>query len=143
MSRPLSPTEALKHPRRVRRSSTKTNRLEGAVKPSKAIVKKWKPLADLCISLLVGQDRINNVAKKVKVRIKWSKAFPRPVGFPAGRYNIPEAADYSAELVLIFLYERFLCDHTPNMIYTNRQKYLSNLTRLTQFIEDADENIIS
>ena len=137
MARHKKPDNELKHPRRIRRSTSVAERKGGVKKPSKRILKLWKPLVELCMQQVIMQDKRDNIAKKDRVAIKWSEKMEKPHSFPSsgGKVNKEGVPTYAADLVLIWLYENWLCDVTPAMLYAKRRFFFGELTRTNDFID--------
>lgn len=118
-------------------------------KPSAKELKKWKPLVDLCKSLILTNERTNLGPKKNKVRI----VFPMnsmghsitPEGWPIGRKKKvvgggKVSLEYNAEYVLIWLYERKLSDKCPSDLYRERHKSIKNITLMIKELDlDVEE----
>ena len=121
----------------ARKSSLKP--IDGFVQPvaEQSKINAYKPLEMAVIPLILSQDRENNVAKKNRINIKWKfKGRSRikldiPEGFPAGfKTDDPQVMSYTAEWVLLWLYENGLSKFYANMLYSQRQIASSKLTKL-------------
>lgn len=132
MGRPKLPLDQLKNPRRIRKSSSTSTRLD-VKPPTKAQRKCWQPILQLAIEAVLGNpERNNNLTKKNKMDIFFVKG-SKPRDFPVGR--LMESTDkgdlirYNSELVLIYLYERFYTDWTPAKLYKSRSGCVGVLSK--------------
>lgn len=130
MPRPKLPDEALKHPRRKRRSTTVGEVNTSLPEPSKRALKRWQPILEVCCRAVLTNEPLNTLPIKNKVRIKFSSKRAIPKGFPLGRYVDENVLEYNAELVLLWMYENKLSPYSPNMLYKERQKFLAGITKL-------------
>lgn len=138
MSRPRLPDNQLKHPRRIRKSTSSSQRLD-VKPPTKAQQKRWKPILDAAIMSVIGNpERNDNLQRKNKMDIFFVKG-SKPNDFPVGR--LVESNDkgdlirYNSELVLLYLYERFYTDYTPNMLYRSRGGCIGMMTELDKMLD--------
>lgn len=140
------PDSELKHPRnpnkKPRKNILKATRLD-IKKPSAKEIKKWKPLEDLCISQILQNERSDNIARKRMIRL--SSPTPPLEGMHGRRIKTLEDGcivfEYNAEGVLCWLYERWLSDWTPNMLYRSRQGYMLATERLINDAMDIEDYV--
>lgn len=138
MARHRLPDDQLKNPRKIRKSPMKGVQLD-VPEPSKKELKRWKPLLDLCTVAVLTNDRVDNIAKKNKIRISYpnKEAIPKdfPRGFPKGNSSDTITLEYNAELVLRWLWERKLAPYNANMLYKQRMGILMGLTNLQKELD--------
>lgn len=130
MARPRLPENQLLHPRKLRKSTTKGQRLDVPT-PSQRTLKKWKPIVDMCVAAVATNESLHLQPIKNKVRLKFWKNPPK--GFPKSRI-VDEVdgwlvCEYNAEILLLWMWERKLADLCPNDIYTLRSSYLKSLAQ--------------
>lgn len=107
-----------------RRSNHVRERLD-IPEPSAAEKSKWAHIARLCWERVVTNPSSTVTGNKNMVVIAWPSRKDIPVGFPPGK-NVENKIDskvlkkYNAEGVLMWLYERKLCDKSVSDIYRLR-----------------------
>lgn len=142
MSRPKLPDEQLKHKRRVRDSPVSASQLD-IKEPSATEKAKWKPLIDACTRLIILNNRVDNVAKKAKIRLwlpsRWSITSNLP---PCRCEGANKLMTINAELPLLWLYIHRLAKYSPTMLYKGRQKYSSGLTALVNETLDLEKEFL-
>jgi len=130
MARPLKPLEELKHPRKLRKSTTVGERLPNIKPPTKKELAKWEPIVGMCTIAIATNKPLHLQPIKNKVRLKFWKSAPK--GFPKSRIVEEEdgfiVCEYNAEILLLWLYERHLAPYSPNDIYRMRHAYLVSLS---------------
>lgn len=134
-ARPLKPESELLHPRRTRKSVTRSMLTEAPKPASLSIRRKWKHIVDLCTELVLSTPPKgdNNFAPRY-VTIRWPPKYKPPAGFPIGRAAEGNAKTgntktYRAESVLLWLYDNGIADESPRMLYAKRARYLLITTR--------------
>lgn len=142
--RPMLPEEGLLHPRKKnnRRSPVTSTQIDK--EPTKAALKKYKSLVELCIVTIMNQpSRADNISKKLRIVLKHPVKWKRPEGWPLGRiveanvdgYNY---VSYTAELMLIYLFERRLSKYSPTMLYKKRQHLMGEITKMENMLDMVD-----
>lgn len=128
MARPLLDDSLLKHPRRIRKSPLRSSATT-IPKPSKAEIKRWQKLVNVCVAAVLANDRTDNLGIKNKVTISFAKKAKKHIGFPIGRIvertERGVVIEYNAELLLVFLYERGLTPYTPTQLYAAKRGLLT------------------
>lgn len=132
MSRPKLPDDKLKHKRRIRKSPLRST-AKSIPRPSKAEIKKWQALANICVAAVLSNDRVDNVGVKAKVEIFFAKKAKKPDGWPIGRV-VEETEEgvtisYNAELLLVWLYDRGLTPFTPHDLYRAKSGVLTEIEK--------------
>lgn len=145
MGRPCKPIEELKNPRRIRKSPVTATILD-VPNPTKAQLAMWAPIVEeAMIAVLSNEDRNDNLAKKVKMRMKIPLKWKYPEGFPRGRIvektDTHKVVEINAELILVWLYEHKLAKYSPTMLYKERQGFLNRMTRLTNSVDIDFDNL--
>lgn len=142
--RPMLPENELLHPRKKnnRRSPVTSTQIDK--EPTKAALKKYKSLVELCIVTIMNQpSRTDNVNKKLRIVLKHPVKWKRPEGWPVGRFvekNVDgyDYVSYTAELLLLFLWERRLSKYSPTMLYKKRQHTMGEITKMENMLDMVD-----
>ena len=116
---------------------------EGFIQPvaDEATIKQYEPLEQAVIALILEQDRTANIAKKLRVEIKFpfkknsKKNLDIPEGFPQTfKTDHPQVRSITAENVLQWLYSKGYSKYTPSALYKMRTGVVNNLTRLEKLV---------
>lgn len=142
--RPLLPEDELLHPRKKnnRRSPVTSTQIDK--EPTKAALKKYKSLVELCIVTIMNQpSRADNIAKKLRIVLKHPIKWKRPEGWPVGRFVEKDLegynyVSYQAELLLLWLWERKLSKYSPTMLYKKRQYLMGEITKMENMLDMID-----
>ena len=141
---PIADESLLKHPRVVRNRRSPVTSTQIDKEPTKAALKKYKSLVELCIVTIMNQpSRACNRAKKLRTVLKHPVKWKKPEGWPVGRivesnvdgYNY---VSYQAELLLLWLWERKLSKYSPTMLYKKRQATLGEITKMENMLDMVD-----
>lgn len=142
--RPLLDESLLLHPRKKnnRRSPVTSTQIDK--EPTKAALKKYKSLVELCIVTIMNQpSRKDNLSKKLRIVLKHPVKWKRPEGWPLGRFveaNVDgyNYVSYTAELMLLYLFERRLSKYSPTMLYKKRQAMMGEITKMENMLDMVD-----
>lgn len=140
MARPLLPLDQLKNARVIRRSPV-TGIQHDIPTPSRATITRWKWLSDIAINTVLSMpSRNDNIEKKLRITLTHSGNPPKD--FPRGTL-LRVLADgsvvksYTAELLLLWLWQNKLTPDNPSMLYEKRRKHVANVTRLENDCENC------
>lgn len=142
--RPLLPEDELLHPRKKnnRRSPVTSTQIDK--EPTKAALKKYKSLVELCIVTIMNQpSRKDNISKKLRIILKHPVKWKRPEGWPLGRFMEKDIdgynyVSYQAELLLLWAWERKLSKYSPTMLYKKRQHLMGEITKMENMLDMVD-----
>lgn len=142
--RPLLNIALLKHPRKKnnRRSPVTSTQIDK--EPTKAALKKYKALVELCIVTIMNQpSRADNISKKLRIVLKHPVKWKRPEGWPLGRFVEKDLdgynyVSYQAELLLLWCWERKLSKYSPTMLYRKRQYLMGEITKMENILDMVD-----
>lgn len=142
--RPRLPEDELLHPRKIvhRRSPVTSTQIDK--EPTKAALKKYKALVELCIVTIMNQpSRKDNIEKKLRIVLKHPVKWKRPEGWPLGRFvekNLDgyDYVSYTAELMLLWCWERKLSKYSPTMLYKKRQATMGEITKMENMLDMVD-----
>lgn len=142
--RPLLDESLLLHPRKKnnRRSPVTSTQIDK--EPTKAALKKYKSLVELCIVTIMNQpSRKDNVAKKLRIVLKHPVKWKRPEGWPLGRFVEKDVegydyVSYTAELVLLWCYYNRYSKYSPTMLYKKRQAMMGEITKMENMLDMID-----
>lgn len=142
--RPMLPENELLHPRKKnnRRSPVTSTQIDK--EPTKAALKKYKSLVELCIVTIMNQpSRADNISKKLRIVLKHPVKWKRPEGWPVGRFvekNVDgyDYVSYTAELLLLWAWERKLSKYSPTMLYKKRQSTMGEITKMENTLDMVD-----
>ena len=142
--RPLLDESLLKHPRKKnnRRSPVTSTQIDK--EPTKAALKKYKALVELCIVTIMNQpSRKDNLSKKLRIILKHPVKWKRPEGWPLGRFVERDVdgydyVSYTAELLLLWCWERKLSKYSPTMLYKKRQHTMGEITKMENMLDMVD-----
>ena len=149
---PVEDESKLKHPRVVRNRKSTVTSTQIDKEPTKAALRKYKSLVELCIVTIMNQpSRADNKAKKLRIVLKHPVKWKRPEGWPLGRiveanvdgYNY---VSYTAELLLLWCYTNRYSKYSPTMLYKKRQHLMGEITKMENIldmvdVEEYDNNI--
>lgn len=142
--RPLLPEDELLHPRKKnnRRSPVTSTQIDK--EPTKAALKKYKALVELCIVTIMNQpSRKDNISKKLRIVLKHPVKWKRPEGWPLGRFVEKDVegydyVSYTAELVLLWCYTNRYSKYSPTMLYKKRQAMMGEITKMENMLDMVD-----
>lgn len=142
--RPLLDESLLIHPRKKnnRRSPVTSTQIDK--EPTKAALKKYKSLVEFCIVTIMNQpSRRDNIEKKLRIVLKHPVKWKRPEGWPVGRFveknvNGYDYVSYTAELLLLWCWERKLSKYSPTMLYKKRQSTMGEITKMENMLDMVD-----
>ena len=141
---PIADESLLKHPRKKwnRRSPVTSTQIDK--EPTKAALKKYKSLVELCIVTIMNQpSRKDNLSKKLRIVLKHPVKWKRPEGWPIGRFVKKDLdgynyVSYQAELLLLWAWERKLSKYSPTMLYKKRQAMMGEITKMENMLDMVD-----
>jgi hypothetical protein len=141
---PVEDEATLKHPRVIRNRKSTVTSTQIDKEPTKAALKKYKSLVELCIVTIMNQpSRADNISKKLRIVLKHPVKWKRPEGWPVGRFvesNVDgyNYVSYTAELLLLWLWERKLSKYNPTMLYKKRQYLMGEITKMENMLDMVD-----
>ncbi len=100
------------------------------VKPSTKELKYWKPIVDICVSVILQQPpRTANIEKKLRINLRFPGDWKKPDGWPRGKLvakneDKSRILSYPAESILLWLWERRLSPWCASDIYKSRHGVL-------------------
>jgi hypothetical protein len=129
MGRNKKPDHELLHPRYKRKSFTCGEVNPDAPEPTKATLKRWKPIFDACCKAVLTNETLHAQPIKNKIRINWGPK-GAPEGFPGHGRNVGGSREYNAETVLLWMYENKLSPYNPSMLYRSRLSLMHSINKL-------------
>lgn len=141
---PVDDESALKHPRVIRNRKSTVTSTQIDKEPTKAALKKYKSLVELCIVTIMNQpSRKDNISKKLRIVLKHPVKWKRPEGWPLGRFVEKDVdgydyVSYTAELMLLWCWERKLSKYSPTMLYKKRQSTMGEITKMENMLDMVD-----
>lgn len=102
--------------------------------PTKAEIKKWQPVVEMCTKMILLSDVRHGMAYfRDKVTIVFpNTSKPFPPNFPIGRVISKDkkriVKEYNPIAVLLYLYQRKYCTHSPGMLFKSRSYTMFSLS---------------
>ena len=142
--RPRLPEDELLHPRKIVHRRSPVTSTQIGKEPTKAALKKYKSLVELCIVTIMNQpSRKDNLSKKLRIVLKHPIKWKGPEGWPLGRFverdiDGSDYVSYTAELVLLWCYYNRYSKYSPTMLYKKRQAMMGEITKMENMLDMVD-----